>query len=231
MAPMKHVGKATRAALHLVHWSLFFVLALMLAGVLAKTLGGIVLELAGGLAGLWVLFVLFCFYFFRDPEPQAPTDPDAFVAPAHGRIDVIDEIDEPHFFQGRCRRISMFLSVLDVHVQRAPVTGRLLCLKHTPGRFLNAMNTESAAFNEQMLLGFQSDHAPDEKVGVRLIAGLIARRIVPWVQPGDLVNRSDRISLIQFGSRCDLLLPCSAKITVAVGQHVTGGETILALRR
>jgi phosphatidylserine decarboxylase len=230
MAPMKHSGKATQAALRLIYWSLFFVLALMLAGVAAKTFGGVVVILAGGLAILWVLFVVFCFYFFRDPETRTPSDPNAFVAPAHGRVDAIEEIDEPDFIQGRCRRVSMFLSVLDVHVQHAPVAGRIACLKHSPGRFLNAMHAESAIHNEQVFVGFESADAPGKKVGVRLIAGVIARRIVPWVQPGDRVNRGDRISLIQFGSRCDLLLPCSAKVMVAVGQHFTGGETVLAQR-
>jgi phosphatidylserine decarboxylase len=227
---MKHAGKATRAALRLIYWSLFFVLALLLAGVLAKTLGGIVLALAGAVAALWVLFGLFCFYFFRDPEPRISANPDAFLAPAHGRIDVIDEVEEPEFVQGRCRRVSMFLSVFDVHVQRAPVAGRLAFLKHSPGRFLNAMNAESAAQNEQVLLGFESGPAATDKVGVRLIAGLIARRIVTWARTGDLVAQGDRISLIQFGSRCELLLPCSVRVNVTLGQHVTAGETVIALR-
>jgi phosphatidylserine decarboxylase len=229
--PMKHSGKATRAALRLIYWSLFFVLALMLAGVLAKALGGIVLALAGAIAGLWVLFGLFCFYFFRDPQPRVPATPNIFLAPAYGRVDLIDEIDEPNFIQGRCRRISMFLSVFDVHVQYAPSAGRIAFLKHTSGRFLNAMRTDCADHNEQVLIGLDpAPNGPADKVAIRLIAGLIARRIVPWVQPGDPVAQGDRISLIQFGSRCDLLLPLSAKINVSIGQHVTGGETVMALR-
>ncbi|HPU56561.1 MAG TPA: phosphatidylserine decarboxylase, partial [Verrucomicrobiota bacterium] len=126
-------------------------------------------------------------------------------------------------------RISMFLSVLNVHVQNAPVGGRVAFLKYTEGEFMNAMKTECAECNENVLIGFEAAEPAGVKIGVRLIAGVLARRIVPWVQVGDEVARGDRISLIQFGSRCDVYLPMSAKIRVRVGERVVGGETVLAV--
>jgi phosphatidylserine decarboxylase len=145
-------------------------------------------------------------------------------------VDAIDEVDGPEFMAGRCRRVSIFLSVFDVHVQRAPVAGKVAVCKHTPGRFLNAMDAQSAAFNENVFIGFESAESPGERIGLKLIAGLIARRIVPWVKEGEAVLRGERISLIQFGSRCDVYLPISATIRVRLKQHVKGGETTLATR-
>jgi len=227
---MKHAGKATEAALRLIYWTLFFLLALMLASVLAKFLGGVLVHVAAGLLGLWVLFGLFCFYFFRDPEPVIPSAPEVIVSPAHGKVDLIDEIEEPEFMGGPCRRVSIFLSVFDVHVQRVPVAGRLMFQKHTAGQFLNAMRTDSAAYNDNLLVGFESTERAGERVAVRLIAGLIARRIILWTDPGATVARGERLSLIQFGSRCELLLPLDTRVVVALGQSVRGGETVAARR-
>lgn len=181
-------------------------------------------------AGIWVVFGLFCFYFFRDPPACPPTEPGLYLAPGHGTVDAIDEVDEPVFLGGRCRRVSIFLSVLDVHVQRAPVAGQIALSRYSRGQFLNAMRAESATHNENLYLGFDSAERPGERVGVRLIAGLIARRIVPWVGVGDGLARGDRISLIQFGSRVELLLPLEAQVVVPLRARVRAGETILARR-
>ncbi len=123
----------------------------------------------------------------------------------------------------------MFLSIFDVHVQNAPVSGKLAFMKYTTGQFLNAIRVESAQYNENMLLGFEASEPRGQKIGVRLIAGVIARRIVPYVQEGDQVARGDRISLIQFGSRADVYLPREAKIKVKVGDKMVGGQTVLAV--
>ena len=227
---MKHAGKATRAALKLIYWTLFFLLVLMLAATLARLLGELVVHVAGGLFGLWVLFLIACLVFFRDPEARVPSAPEAIVSPASGKVDLVDEWEEPVTAGGRCRRISIFLSVFDVHVQRSPVAGEVVVCTHTPGQFLNAMRQDSAALNENVLIGLASTERPDERIGVRLIAGLIARRIVPWVKVGDRVERGGRISLIQFGSRCDVYLPLSAQVKVKPGDRVRGGESILATR-
>ena len=129
---------------------------------------------------------------------------------------------------GECQRLSIFLSVIDVHVQYAPVTGRIAFFRHTPGQYLNAMKTDSARFNENVLIGLDVTEPRGEKVGVRLIAGLIARRIVPWISQNDTVQRGERISLIQFGSRVEVYLSRRAKIKVNPGDKVIGGETVIA---
>jgi len=225
---VKHSGKATTAALKMTGWTGAAVIALLVAAFLGKVIGGFILGIAGVLAGIWVLFALFTFYFFRDPDPMVPTGKNLVIAPGHGKVDAIDTTTEPDFMGGECQRISIFLSVFNIHVQNAPLTARVACFKHTPGQYLNALNADSARFNENVLIGLESMAPPGEKVGVRLIAGLIARRIVPWVQANDPVQRGERISLIQFGSRVDVYLSHNAKIKVKLGDKVIGGETVIA---
>ncbi|MCP5517431.1 MAG: phosphatidylserine decarboxylase family protein [Verrucomicrobiales bacterium] len=227
---MKHAGKATRAGLRLIYLSLVWVLGLVFAGILARLLGGFLVGAVGILMGVWFLFGLFTIYFFRDPRPRPPATVGVLLAPAHGKVDAIDEIDEPSFLGGRCRRISTFLSVFDVHVQYAPVAGRVVLCRHTRGQFVNALRADSARFNENVLVGIQSDEREGERIGVRLIAGLIARRIIPWTAEGEIVARGERISLIQFGSRVDLYLPLDYEVTVREGDRVRGGETVMARR-
>ena len=216
------------AALKMAGWSGAVVLALLAAAFLGKVIGSVVLEFSGVLLALWALFALFTFYFFRDPDPMVPTGKNLVIAPGHGKVDAIDTTIEPDFMGGECQRVSIFLSVIDIHVQNSPVTARVAYFKHTPGQYLNALNADSAKFNENVLLGLESVEPPDEKIGVRLIAGLIARRIVPWVQQNDPVQRGERISLIQFGSRVDVYLSHNAKIKVELGDKVVGGETVIA---
>jgi phosphatidylserine decarboxylase len=225
---MKHAGKARLAGLKLIIYSLVIVLV-VIAG--WSYLAGTVLTAAVLVLGLiWLAFVGFCLNFFRDPEAQVPPDVATFVSPAHGTVDVIDETTEKTFMGGPCRRISVFLSVFDVHIQNAPVTGRVAYLKHCPGQFLNAMRTDCGDFNENVLISFDSNDKPGERVGVRLIAGLIARRIVPWLGQGEQVAKGERISLIQFGSRVDLYLPLDVQVKVGLGDKVKGGETVMATR-
>ncbi len=225
---MKHSGKAARSALKLIGLSGAAVLVLIAVAFVAKFIGSVVIGLAGVLFLVWALFVLFTFYFFRDPDPAVPTGKNLVLAPGHGKVDTIDTTSEPEFLGGECQRISIFLSVFDVHVQNSPLTGRVAFFKHSPGQYLNAMRADSAKFNENVLIGIEAGEPMGEKIGVRLIAGLIARRIVPWVAQNDLVQRGERISLIQFGSRVDVYLPRSAKIKVQLGDRVVGGESILA---
>lgn len=227
---MKHKGKATKACLKIVLAGLVLLLAVLAGGIIASKLASLIAAIATVLVALWILFTVFTIYFFRDPDPRPPSDPDAIVAPGHGKVDVVDEMVENEFMGGRCRRISMFLSVFDVHVQNAPVAGRVSHVQHRSGQFLNAMRLDSAALNENVLIGFETSHARTPKVGMRLIAGLIARRILPWVSPGDVVSLGERVSLIQFGSRVDLYLPLSATVRVKVGDRVVGGCTIVATR-
>jgi phosphatidylserine decarboxylase len=204
------------------------VLLLLIVSWLAAHIGAFIVAQAVALGILWVLFVLFTFYFFRDPDPLPPTAPGLVIAPGHGKVDTIDTTTEAEFMGGECRRISIFLSVFDVHVQNAPVTARVAFFKHTPGQYLNAMRADCAQFNENVLLGLESVDPRGAKVGVRLIAGLIARRIVPFVAQNDPVLRGERISLIQFGSRVDVYLPMNTKVKVQLGDRVVGGLTVLA---
>jgi phosphatidylserine decarboxylase len=225
---VKHSGKALFAALKMIGWSGAAVVALLVAAFLGKTIGALILGAAGVLVCLWVLFALFTIYFFRDPDPQVPAGANQVISPGHGKVDAVDTTTEPDFMGGECQRISIFLSVFNVHVQNAPVTARVAFFKHTPGQYLNALNADSAKFNENVLIGLEAIEPPGEKVGVRLIAGLIARRIVPWVGQNDTIQRGERISLIQFGSRVDVYLSNKAKIKVKLGDKVVGGETVLA---
>ncbi len=226
---MKHSGKASLAALRLIAVAGAAVLVLLATAFLAKWAAFFILHyLTWGLFALWALFTVFTFYFFRDPDPMVPTGPNLVISPGHGKVDVIDTTTEPDHLGVECQRISIFLSVIDIHVQYAPVTGRVALCKYTPGQFLSALKTESAQFNENLLIGFDAAEPRGEKIGVRLIAGLIARRIVPWLKENDVVQRGERISLIQFGSRVDVYLPRRAKIKVKLGDRVIGGETVIA---
>jgi len=217
------------AALKIIGLSTAGLLALFGAAFLGKIIGTFILQyLMWALISLWALLAVFTFYFFRDPDALTPTGKNLVVAPGHGKVDVIDTTTETEFLGGECRRISIFLSVFDIHVQNAPVTGKISLFKHTPGQYLNAMRCDCAQFNENVLLGMDCFEPRGEKIGVRLIAGLIARRIVPWVSENDAVQRGERIGLIQFGSRVDLYLPMHAKIKVQLAEKVIGGETVIA---
>ncbi len=225
---MKHAGKARKAAFKLILISFILVSLMVAVGIAAWLFGTMIAVLAPVLVGLWVLFGLFTLYFFRDPTPNVPSGSKLVLSPAHGKVDVIETWTEEQVMGGECQRISIFLSVLNVHVQNAPVTGKVLLLKETEGKFLNAMKTESAIHNENVLMGFQTNEPAPVKIGVRLIAGVLARRIVPFIVAGDEVAAGDRISLIQFGSRADVYLPRGSKIRVKLGDKVVGGETVLA---
>jgi len=226
---MKHSGKARKAAFKII--ILTFIAGVILwAYVFVASLIGSVASVVGApiLLGVWLLFSIFTLYFFRDPEAKCPAGSNIVLSPAHGKVDVIDKINEPLFMGGECQRISIFLSVLDIHVQNAPVSGKVVFYKYTTGEFMNAMRTECADCNENAYLGLASADPPGRKIGLRLIAGVIARRIIPFVKEGEEVTKGERISLVQFGSRGDLYLPLDAKINVKLGDHVVGGETVIA---
>jgi phosphatidylserine decarboxylase len=195
----------------------------------AAVIGTVGLAIAPVVAVLWVLAAFFTLYFFRDPTPRVPAGRNLVLAPAHGKVDVIGTTTEPDFMGGECQRVSIFLSVFNVHVQNAPVSGKVAWFKYKTGQFLNALKAESAIHNENVYLGFETSEPRGAKVGVRLIAGVIARRIVPFVEQGEEVARGERIALIQFGSRADVYLPRGAGIKVSLGDHVVGGETVLAV--
>jgi len=225
---MKNSGKAGKASRRMLLWTFVALVVMVAVGVLATLVGPVFTFIAMGLFLVWVPFALFTLYFFRDPNPRVPAGPRLVVAPGHGKIDLIDTLHEPYFMEGECRRISIFLSVFDVHVQNAPVSGKVTYFKYNEGKFLNALKTESAQHNENILIGITATDPEGERIGVRLITGLIARRLVPWIAEDDEVQRGDRISLIQFGSRVDVYLPMTATVAVKLGDRAVGGETVLA---
>ncbi len=214
--------------MRLIWITLLVMLAILLAALIAKFLGSLVLALSTALIVVWALFVLFTLYFFRDPEARVPAGKGLVLSPGHGKVDVVDTTTETRFLGGECQRISIFLSVFNVHVQNAPVNGRVVFLKHTAGQYLSALKSDCGLHNENVLLGIEASDPPNERISVRLIAGLLARRIIPWVEAGEEITRGERISLIQFGSRVEVYLPKRAKVCVKVGDRVVGGETILA---
>jgi len=170
--------------------------------------------------------LLFTIWFFRDPVRRGPADPALVVAPGDGRVVEIRPATEPQFVQGDTIMVAIFLSVFDVHVQRAPVTGTIRRVLYQPGRFLDARHPQAGAQNESRLIGIET--ADGRRVSVRQIAGLIARRVVGWAGEGAAVARGDRLGLIRFGSRVELYLPPSMTVTVKLGEPVRGGETVLA---
>jgi phosphatidylserine decarboxylase len=226
---MKYSGRARRAAFKLIFLSLIAGVVLWALIFFASLISTILSTVAvPALLVTWLVFSVFTLYFFRDPSPRMPAGTNLVLSPAHGKVDVIGKTTESSFMGGECQRVSIFLSVFDVHVQNAPVTGKVVFYKYSLGQFLNALKAESAIHNENVLLGFDSSEPSGRKIGLRLIAGVIARRIVPFIQQEDEVQRGDRISLIQFGSRADVYLPLDATVKVKLGDHVVGGETVLA---
>jgi phosphatidylserine decarboxylase len=228
---VKTERKTTRAAQHILWRSLLGISVWATGGILALMVKSSFFTVLVGVFAVWTLFCLFVFYFFRDPTPRVPQDRDTIVSPAHGVVDCVEEANEPEFMRGRCRRLSVFLSVFDVHVQNAPVAGKVVSVRQQSGRFMNALETASSACNENVLIGIASREQPGERVAVRQVAGLIARRIESWVKPDDLVARGQRLGMIHFGSRCDLYLPLSTQVTIKPGDRVVGGETVVARRQ
>ena len=180
-------------------------------------------------AGYPCVLLLFTLWFFRDPVRAVPTDPQVIVAPADGRIVEVKTVSEPHFIKGEAQMVAIFLSVFDVHVQRAPIAGEIKLVKYVPGKFLDARSPKVSEENENRIIGIG---APDGfRVTVRQIAGLIARRIVGWADTGARLERGERFGMIRFGSRVEVFLPPGTVVLVKVGDYAKGGETILARKR
>ena len=196
-----------------------------------------------GLGWEWLGFPLLMlsagiFAFFRDPERVVPQMDGAIVSPADGMVSLIAQVDPPEelriddgsgiegLSQGPVTRISIFMSVFDVHINRAPIAGTIRRLIYIPGKFLNADLDKASEDNERQHLLIE--RADGMKIGFTQIAGLVARRIVPFVKPGDTVGAGQRVGLIRFGSRVDIYLPAGTDAKVLLGQKCVAGETILA---
>ncbi|MGC1105640.1 MAG: phosphatidylserine decarboxylase family protein [Candidatus Acidiferrales bacterium] len=171
---------------------------------------------------IFIALGLFVLYFFRDPERQIPSEPGAVVSPADGRV--VELVDEP-FDNRPGKRISIFLSIFNVHVNRAPVAGRICRMDYHPGKFMGAWRDKASEANEQNVITIA---APAGEITFKQIAGWVARRILCWTRIGDEVKIGQRIGMIRFGSRVDVWLPADAEILVRLGQHVAGGATQIA---
>jgi phosphatidylserine decarboxylase len=180
---------------------------------------------------LWLLafaltvIALWVAYFFRDPERTGERGGDSVTSPADGKVVMITEVDEPAFIHGRATRVSIFMNVFNVHVNRYPVSGTVRFVHYNPGKFLNAAVEKSSLENEQMSVGIDHNGV---RVLVRQIAGLIARRIVTYSREGEKVEQGERLGIIRFGSRVDVFLPTTAKVEVKVGQITLAGATLVA---
>lgn len=183
------------------------------------------LLLPGWTALIPLLLTAYVAYFFRDPERSLPQDPACLVSPADGKVIAVDVTEETRFGLGSMKRVGIFLSVFDVHINRSPVDGRLKAFRYEKGLFLDARDPEVDIKNES-----QSWHieTPQGSVVMRQISGLIARRIVWWKKEGDSLSKGERVGLIRFGSRTDLYLPLACEILVKRGDRVQGGATVLA---
>ncbi len=191
------------------------------------------------LTGLWWIYffcvlpaglVGFCMFFFRDPKRSVPSSPEVVVAPADGKITEITQVDEDSYLGTSARKLGIFLSLLNVHLNRAPYSGTVEYLKYKPGKFLNAGNPESSRVNESNAIGIVTDRC---KMLMRQISGVIARRIVCKLSEGDRIDTGQKIGMIKFGSRTELYVPLDAdfELQVEVGQKVKAGETVIGVFR
>src|SRR5207249_10786305 len=193
---------------------------------LILALGGMaILFVSAWLSLVFLALFLFTIAFFRDPNRPVPADPNLIVAPADGWVRDIVEFDEKEVLKTKTRRVGIFLSIFDVHTNRAPIDGRITYRQHLEGLCLDARRLDCSEKNESMTWAFEN---PRVTIVVRQITGAIARRIVAWSQVGDELKKGDRFGMIRFGSRTELYLPFNAELLVKVGDHVFGGSTIVA---
>jgi phosphatidylserine decarboxylase len=181
------------------------------------------------LAVVPLIFLVWLISFFRNPPRRIPDDPRAIVSPADGIVVDVTPLAHYDFVGGPAVRIGIFLSIFNVHINRAPLTGRVVELHYHPGEFLNAMRPESAERNEFMWIGLEQTEQPSRRFAVRQISGMLARRIVCTLQPGQTVTRGEIFGMIKLGSRTELILPADAvEITTQQGDSVRAGSHIVA---
>ncbi len=177
------------------------------------------------------LFV-FSLWFFRDPSRNVPLlaieDHSIILSPADGKVVEIKEIDETRLLNCKSVQISIFLSPLDVHVNRAPISGKVFYAEYFPGKYLVAYHPKASELNEHTLIGIENEFG---KIAFKQIAGIIARRVVSILKVGDIINAGDKIGMMKFGSRMDVIIPVGSQIFTKVGNKVKGGETIIARLR
>jgi len=192
----------------------------------------LVLALLAGWTGFevasWVALILaaFCGLFFRNPPRAIPPAEGAIVSAGDGRVLSVDPVEDAEWLQGPATRIAIFLNVFDVHVNRTPIAGKVLAVKYEKGKFVNASLDKASEHNERNSVCLEDGEG--RRVAFRQIAGLIARRIVCYLHPGDAVGRGQIMGLIRFGSRVEILVPRDARVVVKQGDRVRGGSTVVA---
>jgi phosphatidylserine decarboxylase len=177
------------------------------------------------LALVFLALFIFTIAFFRDPDRPVPRDPSLIVAPADGRVRDIVDLDEKEVLKMKTRRVGIFLSIFDVHTNRAPIDGRIIYRQHHEGLCLDARDPDCPEENEATTWAFENSRGT---VVVRQLTGAIARRIVEWANVGDELKKGERFGMIRFGSRTELYLPLDAEVLVKRGDHVFGGSTVIA---
>jgi phosphatidylserine decarboxylase len=173
----------------------------------------------------FLILIFYTLFFFRDPERTIPSDPNVVLAAADGVVKDISEVEEAEVLRTKMRRVGIFLSIFDVHTNRAPIDGRIIYRQHRKGLCLDARNPDCSEKNEAMTWAIEN---PRTTLVVRQLTGAIARRIVAWVDVGDQIAKGERFGMIRFGSRTEVYLPLAANVSVKVGDHVAGGSTIIA---
>lgn len=174
---------------------------------------------------VFLALFLFTIAFFRDPDRAVPADPNLIVAPADGRVSDIVELDEKEVLKTKTRRVGIFLSIFDVHTNRAPIDGRIIYRQHHEGLCLDARNPDCSEKNEAMTWALENSRGT---IVVRQLTGAIARRIVAWANVGDELKKGERFGMIRFGSRTEVYLCLDAEVLVKTGDHVFGGSTVIA---
>lgn len=181
------------------------------------------------LLSFFLLFLtLFFAYFFRDPERKIPVDENFILSPADGKVVAVETVSEPLFFKSQSQKISIFLSPLDVHINRIPASGKVDFLSYLPGKFLAAYQDKASTDNEQTAIGISTPHG---KILFKQIAGVLARRIICRLKPGQEVQAGEKFGMIRFGSRVDIFLPKGVELKVQKGDKVVGGETVMAVAK
>jgi phosphatidylserine decarboxylase len=212
--------------LHREGFTIIFVTTLVLLGlnygVQALAGEGLISQI---FLGMSLVFFVLVVQFFRNPSRNTPQGEGLIIAPADGKVVVIEEVEEPEYFKDKRKQVSIFMSPVNVHVNRAPVTGKVLYYKYFKGKYLVAWHPKSSTENERTTVVMEEN---GKQVLFRQIAGALARRIVCYVKPGVELNRGDEYGFIKFGSRIDLYLPLDTEILVDLNQKTVGGETIIA---
>lgn len=197
-----------------------------LAGSLILTVSTTFLQVTW-LTVIFAVVTVQVFWFFRDPKRAIPEGENLVVSPADGKVVLVAEEDEDRFIKGRAKKVSIFLNIFDVHVNRVPVEGRVLAITYQPGKFLAANKNLASKENEQNAVFLETDSG--SRIVFIQIAGLIARRIVCWAREGNRLARGERYGMIRFGSRTDIFLPLDTEIRVSPGDRVKGGSSVIGV--